>query len=245
MPFTQDNRLIAVDTPLGKDVLLLTDFSGTEEISSLFHFHLSFYSENHNITFKDIIGQNVTVSFMLANGEKRFFNGIISRFSQGRGGGETGGDTRFSSYTAELVPWLWLLTRTADSRIFQNLTVPDIVANIIQDNNFFDFQSKTKGNHPKREYCVQYRETDFNFISRLMEEEGIYYFFKHEHGKHTLVIADAPEEHQPCPNQETARYQLSGGGLLEADTITVLDMTQEIRAGKYTLNDFNFETPNT
>ncbi|MBI5055077.1 MAG: type VI secretion system tip protein VgrG [Nitrospirae bacterium] len=245
MPFTQDNRLIAVDTPLGKDVLLLTDFSGTEEISSLFHFHLSFYSENHNITFKDIIGQNVTVSFMLANGEKRFFNGIISRFSQGRGGGDTGGDTRFSSYTAELVPWLWLLTRTADSRIFQNLTVPDIVANIIQDNNFFDFQSMTKGNHPKREYCVQYRETDFNFISRLMEEEGIYYFFKHEQGKHTLVIADAPEEHQPCPNQETARYQISGGGLLEADTITVLDMTQEIRAGKYTLNDFNFETPNT
>jgi type VI secretion system secreted protein VgrG len=245
MPFTQENRLIAIDTPLGEDVLLLRGFSGIEEISAPFRFELDMLSENHEITFKDIIGKNVTVSIVLANGETRYFNGIISRFSQGRGGGESGGSPRFSCYTATMVPWLWLLSKTANSRIFQGLSVPEIVERIFSEKNFSDYKFLLHGNYDKREYCVQYRETDFNFISRLLEEEGIYYFFEHEQGKHTLILADTPEEHKPCPNQESAHYHTSAGGRLEEDTITSLEVTQEITAGKYTLNDFNFETPNT
>jgi len=243
--YTQDNSLIAINTPLGKDVLLLTGFNGTEGLSRPFDFELDMLSENPNIPFADIIGKNVTISIILPDGDKRFFNGIISRFSQGRGGGEEGGDPRLSHFRAEMVPWLWLLTQTTDSRIFQGLSVPDIVEKIFKEKGFSDFKMLLNGSYHKRDYCVQYRETDFNFVSRLLEEEGIYYFFIHEEKMHTLVLADAPEKHKPCPKQESAQYQTTSGGWLEEDVITGLEKVQEIRPGKYTLNDFNFETPST
>lgn len=245
MAYSQDNRLIAIDTPLGKDVLLLAGFSATEGMSRLFDFQLEMLSENHAISFEEIIGKSVTISVVLPSGDKRYFNGIISRFSQGRGGAEKGGDPRFSVYRATMVPWLWLLTRTADSRIFQKLKVPDIIDKIFRDLGFTDFAMRLQGDYKERDYCVQYRETDFAFVSRLMEEVGIHYFFEHENGKHTLVLADAPQENKPCPGQRSARYQLSGDGWLEEDVITGIEMTQEIRPAKYTLNDFNFEIPNT
>ncbi|MDL1982802.1 MAG: type VI secretion system tip protein VgrG [Deltaproteobacteria bacterium] len=245
MSYTQENRLIAINTPLGTDVLLLTGCHGIEGISDLFSFELDLLSENHNITFEDIIGKNVAVSIILADGDKRFFNGIISSFSQGRGGGEAGGDTHFSHYTATMVPWLWLLTRTADSRIFQKLSVPDIVEKIFTEKEFLDYKLLLNDSYDKRDYCVQYRETDFNFISRLLEEEGICYFFEHEEKKHTLILADASDKFKPCPKQESARYQISAGGWLEEDVITSLEKMQEIRPAKYSINDFNFEIPGT
>ena len=245
MAYKQENRLIAIDTPLGKDVLLLAGFRGSEGISRLFNFELAMVSENHSISFADIVGKNVTVSVVLADESARYFNGVISRFAQGRGGGEKGGDPRFSSYRATMVPWPWLLTRTADSRIFQKLSVPDIIEKIFKEKGFNDFKVKLQGSYAKRDYCVQYRETDFNFVTRLLEEEGIHYFFEHEKGKHTLVLADSSQENKPCPKQKSARYQLSGEGRMEEDVITGLDRMQEIRPAKYTLNDFNFEMPNT
>jgi len=245
MAYTQENRLIAIDTPLGTDVLLLTGCHGIERISGLFSFELNLLSENHNIKFEDIIGKNVAVSIILADGDKRFFNGIISSFSQGRGGGEVGGDPHFSHYTATMVPWLWLLKRTADSRIFQKLSVPDIIEKIFTEKGFLDYKLLLNDSYDKRDYCVQYRETDFNFISRLLEEEGICYFFEHEEKKHTLILADASDKFKPCPKQESARYQISAGGWLEEDVITSLEKMQEIRPAKYSINDFNFEIPGT
>ena len=245
MAYTQEIRLIAIDTPLGMDVLLLAGFKGIEDISGLFSFELKLLSENHNIKFEDIIGKNVSVSIILADGNKRFFNGIISSFSQGRGGGKAGGDPYFSHYASTMVPWFWLLTRTADSRIFQKLSVPDIVEKIFTEKGFLDYKLLLSDSYDKRDYCVQYRETDFNFISRLLEEEGICYFFEHEEKKHTLILADASDKFKPCPKQESARYQISAGGWLEEDVITSLEKMQEIRPAKYTINDFNFEIPNT
>jgi type VI secretion system secreted protein VgrG len=246
MVYTQENRSIAIDTPLGPDVLLLTGFSGMEGISTPFSFALDLLSENNNITFEDIIGQNVTVSVVLADGDKRFFNGIISRFSQERGKGENDTGFHLAYYTATMVPWFWLLTRTSDSRIFQQVSVPDIVEQIFTEKGFADYRMNLHSSYDTKGYCVQYRETDFNFVSRLLEQEGIYYFFAHEDGKHTMILADAPEEHRPCPKQESVRYHhVSGGGTLEEDVITGLDKTQEIGIGKYTINDFNFEMPNT
>lgn len=223
----------------------LTELTGTEGLSMPFSFELTLLSETHNIDFQKIIGENVTLSITLADGENRYFNGIISRFSQGRGGGEKGGDPRYSHYRATLVPWFWLLSRYANSRIFQDLSVPEIVERVFNDRGWFDYKIRLDKEYQKRTYCVQYRETDFNFISRLLEEEGIYYFFEHEEKKHTLALADAPDKHLPCPNQEEARYQLTEGGWLEGDVITSLEKMQEIRSGKYTLRDFNFETPDT
>ncbi len=246
MPWTQEKRLLAVDTPLGKDVLLLTVLKGMEGLSSLFNFELTMLSENHNISFEAIVGQKVTISITLATGSKRYFNGYVSSFSQGRGGTEKGGDPRFSYYQATVVPWLWLLTRTADSRIFQKLSVPDIVEKIFTEKGFLDYKMNVnKGNYKEREYCVQYRETDFNFISRLLEEEGIYYFFEHVDGNHTMILDDKPDGNKPCPNQTTAKYQISAGGWLDEDIITAFEKKKEIRAGKFTQNDYDFEKPKT
>jgi len=245
MNYTQENRFIAIETPLGEDVLLLAGFRGTEGISTLSNFKLDLISENHNVVFEDIIGKYVTISMLLADGEQRFFNGIIANFAQEGGGGETGSNPNLSFYTATMVPWFWLHTQTANSRIFQKLSVPDIVEKIFTEKGFLDYKLAFHENYDKRDYCVQYRETDFNFISRLLEDEGIYYFFEHEKGKHTLVLADGPEDHKPCPKQESARYQLSGGGWLEDDVITSLNKRQAITPSKYTLNDYNFKTPGT
>ncbi len=245
MAYTQDEKLISVKTPLGKDVLLLTGFRGTEEISRLFNFDLAMVSENHDISFEAIVGKNVTVSCQLADDSVRYFNGIISSFSQGRGGGDKGGDPQFSCYRATLVPWIWLLTKTSDLRIFQNKSAPDIIDKVFKDQGFKEYRLKLQGSYVKRDYCVQYRETDFGFISRLMEEEGISYFFEHEDGKHTMVIGDDPSGHKPCPGQKSASYHLSGEGWLEEDVITSLEMSRQIRAGKYSLTDYNFEIPAT
>lgn len=245
MAISQDQRFVRIDTPLGADVLIPESFTGSEGISSLFRFELNLFSEKHDIAFDEIIGKPVVLSLSLADGGMRYFNGIVSRFSQGRGGGEAGSDPRFSRYRATMVPWLWLLTRTTDSRIFQRLSVPEIVEQIFNEKGFTDFKLLLHDSYDKREYCVQYNETDFNFFARLLEDEGIFYFFEHENDKHTLVLADAPEEHKSCPKQATARYQTSAGGWLDADVITALGKTQEIMAGKYTLKGYNFEIPAT
>jgi type VI secretion system secreted protein VgrG len=237
MPYTQENRLIAIDTPLGDDVLLLQGFTGHEAISRLFRFQLDLLSEKSSISFKDIVGQNVTIRVTLADGSPRYFNGVVSRFSQ------SGSDLRFARYQMEVVPWLWFLTRISDCRIFQNMTIPDIIKKVFSSRGFSDFKDSLTATYDQREYCVQYRETDFNFVSRLMEQYGIFYFFQHDNGKHTLVLADAASAHQPCSGQPTAQYNLTTGDLHMDDVVTGWHMEQELRTGKYSLTDYNFETP--
>src|SRR5262249_15939458 len=145
------------------------------------------------------VGKKATVLIHLPDLSKRYINGIISSFSQGGSSPLESGTTpaAFSTYHATLVPWLWALTRTSDCRIFQNLTVPDIIAKVFKEHGFSDFANRLYGSFEPREYCVQYRETDFNFVSRLMEEEGIFYFFEHTEDKHTLVLANRSNEFKP------------------------------------------------
>ena len=236
--YTQEGGLFKIDTPLGKDVLLLRGFKGTESISRLFRFELDLLSENSSISFPDMVGKNVTISLKQPDGSYRYLNGIISRFAQ------HATEEQFTSYSAEMVPWLWFLTRNADCRIFQNKTVPDIITQVFSDLGFNDYTNSLQGSYDSREYCVQYRESDFNFVSRLMEEYGIFYFFKHEQGKHTLVLADASTAHSPCPGQSSVRYVTVSGGPQE-DVITEWQIEQELRTGKYSLEDYNFQTPST
>ena len=229
--------------------LSLSEFNGAEGVSAPFNFELGAFSSNRNIRYEDYIGQNVTVSTLLANGERRYFNGLISRFAQVSGGEEGRSAHHMSYYTATMVPWLWLLTKYANSRIFQNKTVQQIVDEILTSwdlSDHADYVWDLEGNYEERTYCVQYRETDFNFISRLLEEEGIFYFFRHEQGRHTLVLANAPSKHPECPHQNTARCEVRGYfDSQEPDVITSFQKMQEIRFGKCTLNDFNFEMPGT
>ena len=239
MSYTQENRVIAIDTPLGEDVLLLDGFSGEEGISRLFRFNLDLLSEDPAIVLKNIIGQRVTIRITLYDGNKRYVNGFVSRFAQG------GVGRPFSHYQMEVVPWLWFLTRHADCRIFQNMTIPDIIEKVFKDRGYTDFKNSLTASYETREYCVQYRESDFQFVSRLMEEYGIFYFFEHEENKHTLVLADSSSACNACPGQGAAGFNLSGGGIDSEDVVEQWDLTLELRSGKYSMTDYNFETPNT
>jgi type VI secretion system secreted protein VgrG len=240
MPYSQANRIISVETPLGEDILLLHSFSGFEGMSRLFSYSLIMLSENPSIPFASIIGKQVTITLKGPLGD-RYINGFVSRFAQ------SGGDARFTYYRAEIVPWLWFLTRHADCRIFQNKTITDIIKEVFADRGFATFEDRTETPTPQREYCVQYRETDFNFVSRLMEQYGMFYFFEHTDSQHTLVLADSSQVHRPCPNQSTVSFREAGpGGLPEdEDVITGWRLEQEVRPGKYALTDYNFETPST
>ena len=240
MAVTQETHRISISTPLGKDVLLLRGFSGSEAISQLFHLDLDLLSENDSIKFPDVVGTNVTLHANTADGTQRHWNGFISRFSQGPQ------ERRLTAYRAQMVPWLWFLTRTADCRIFQNQKVPDIIQKIFTDLKFHDFELRLYGTYTPRDYCVQYRETDFNFVSRLMEEEGICYYFDHQDGKHVLVLADDAPAHKPCPNQPTARYSFYGpGATYQEDLVTEWHCHEEFRTGAWSQTDYNFETPST
>jgi len=240
MPYTQEQRLMSIKSPLGKDALLLHSFSGHEGMSQLFHFSADFLSENHSISFKDIVGKQVTLQIHHAGDDQRHWNGFVSRFAC------VGGDNRFSYYRAEIVPWLWFLTRTADCQTFQQKTIPEIIKKVFQDHGFQDFQDRTQGSYPQREYVVQYRETAFNFVSRLMEEYGIFYFFEHDQSSHKLIFADKPQVHKNCPVQHKVRFNYTPGGLVpHEDIVDNWAAEQELRPGKYALTDYNFQTPNT
>jgi len=239
MPSTQAGRFISITTPLGDDVLLLQKFTGQEGVSQLFSFQLELVSEKPPIKLESIIGQNVTVNMMLTDVSTRHFNGFVSQFAQ------TDQDSQFTYYQAEVVPWLWFLSQTSDCRIFQNKTVPEIVMQTFHEFGFRDFRSALQGTYEPHEVVVQYHETEFNFISRLMEKAGIFYFFEHEQGKHTFVMADQPAAHPVLPGKPTVSYQpgnISGAG---RDVITRFALKREWRPGKYAMNDYNFELPST
>src|SRR3954447_14707144 len=167
MAYLQTHRRLAISSPLGSDVLLLRSFIGVEAVSELFHLELELLSEDHSLRFEDVVGKSVTLRLFDAEGKERCWNGFVSRFSQGPR------DRRLVAYRAQVVPWLWFLTRTSDCRIFQNKKVPAIIEQIFKDLGFRDYELRLYGDFPLRDYCVQYRETDFDFVSRLMEEEGI------------------------------------------------------------------------
>ena len=235
MPYTQTGRLISLTTPLGEDKLLLTGFTGHEAISQLFNFHLTTLSEDREIDFTQIVGQSVTINVIQSDDSLRFFNGVASHFAC------TGTSGDMVRYELQVVPKLWTLTRYADCRIFHNKQAPDIIKQVLGGRGI-KFQSNLTGAYKPLEYCVQYRETDFNFISRLMEQFGIFYFFQHEDGDHTMVLGDSTSAHLDCPGQSNAGFNLATGGLDAGDVVNAWSIGQELRSGKHSLTDYNFTT---
>jgi type VI secretion system secreted protein VgrG len=237
--YTQTNRPLQVTTPLGDNVLLVTGFRGSEQLSALFSFELTLIAENSTtIDFSKLVGNGIALSVAtLGEGgatEWRYINGICARFSQGNRNEE------FTSYYAEVVPQVWLLTRRFQSRIFQQKSVPDILKKVLQG---FDCDFQLRGQYEPREYCVQYRETDFDFASRLMEEEGIFYFFKHTDSGHTMIIADGSVAHIEVPGLTEAKYDVVEGGSSQGDHIFEWRKTQALRSAKYSLWDHTFQQP--
>ena len=236
--YTQVGRLISLTTPLGDDKLLLTGFTGYEAISRLFNFHLTALSEDTAIDFTQIVGQSVTVNVTQSDDSPRYFNGVVSHFAC------TGKDGDMTCYELQVVPKLWTLTRYADCRIFHNKSVKEIIMQVLGDRGI-DSSDVTTNTYKKLEYCVQYRETDFNFISRLMEQYGIFYFFRHGDGSHTMFLGDSTSAHQPCPVEDTFGFNLASGGLDAGDVVNHWTIGQELRSGKHSLTDYNFTTSTT
>lgn len=236
---TQNDRIAAIGTPLGDDVLLFRVMEGHEELGRPFKYELELQSKSYDIKFEDIVGQNVTIRFLTQKEKNRYINGYVSRFAQ------IGIEGTVARYHMTIVPWLWFLTRTADCRIFQEMTVPDIIKQVFRDHGFSDFKDDLTGTYREWEYCVQYRESYFNFVSRLMEHEGIYYYFQHEDGKHTLVLTDSSASHSPFPDYETIPYRPPNQNVvLQEEHIFEWMCQHEVQSGMYVLNAFDFSGPN-
>lgn len=237
---TQIDRPFRLKTPLGDDVLLLESFEGYERISTPYRFVLRALSENPNIDMKGLLYKPVVVTILLEDNSERHIHGNIKRMRLA----EFNADY-LAAYEIEVVPWLWFLTLFTDCRIFQNKSVKEIIEGVFTDRGFSDYEWKLQGSYPKRDYCVQYRETDFNFVSRLMEDEGIFYYFKHDQSAVKLVLTDANQQLEPCPKKETARYTPTTGGKLDEDTVFTLAQDFEVHTGNARLTDYDFEKPST
>lgn len=233
----QTNRPISVTSPLGPDKLLLVGITGQETVSRLFRYQFEVLAKiGTDVPFDKLLGQSVTaeLQFLTQDSKKRYFNGICCRVS------EDAQDDRFTTYHLEIVPKFWLASRKAQSRIFQQKSVPDILKKVLEG---YDATFELQGTFEKRDYCVQYRETDFNFACRLMEEEGIYFFFKHSNGSHKLVVANTPQSHSDVPEGSKLIYETVTGGHRPEDRIYDWHKVQELRSGKYQLRDHIFELP--
>ncbi len=255
MPYTQDDRSIAIATPLGKDKLLLKSIVITEQLGRPFVMKADLLSEEPAVDFLEMIGKGVTVRLRMpdtSGGDKqRFFSGYVSSFVQ-RPRAEG-----FFAYEATIVPWLWFLTRTADCRIFhsamtqapEEMTVPGIIKKVFKDHGFDDFTPALTATYRTMDHCTQYRETDFNFVSRLMEQEGIYYYFEHvDDGgviKHKLKLVDAMSAHSEYPDYGTIKYL--GTADADDDKGNILSWTRikQVQPGTYKVNDFDFKRPQT
>ena len=220
-------RIFELTTPLGPD-LLFRSLRGREELGRLSEFEISAVSTRADILPKDLLGKSITVKVELRSaGAYRYLNGYVTRFAQG---GTVG---RYSEYRMTVASWLWFLTRTADCRIFQEKTVPEIVKEVFADHAVAVFEDGLTGTYGRREYCVQYRETDFDFVSRLMEEEGIYYYFDHQDGRHVLKLVDSYSGHKALENAASiAYYPPHQESHADEEFIHALDVRPEHPAGR-------------
>jgi type VI secretion system secreted protein VgrG len=235
--FTQAHRLLELETPLGKDALILTDFTGREAISQLFHYRLELFSENMAIAPEQLIGKPVGFHINSKAAPQRYFHGIVNRFCAG--------STKFRAgrhYRIEVVPRLWMLTQSIDCRIFQNKTTTNILEEVFKKFNLNQYSiSDIKASQKPRPYCVQYHETTFDFISRLLEEEGIYYFFRHEKNQHTLVLTDNINSFKPVSDQP---IMYTTGSYLD-NHISHWERQYNFGVGQWTQTSYDFEKPST
>src|SRR4051812_14494150 len=232
----QEKRLASLETPLGPEVLVLTRFEGVEGLSELFEYRIDALSEDENIDFGNALGQNCSVRCISYSGTERFFNGVLV---EAQWVGVT--DTYFA-YRLVLRPWLWLMSHTTNCRIFANKNVPDIIKEVFSGADLYDFRHHLQEEYPEIEYCVQYRETDLAFVSRLMEQYGIYYYFEHTRDKHTLILADAKSSHSSIGT--IPFLPLIDKDRREREHINQLTSERRLRTGRVAVNDYDFLQPN-
>jgi type VI secretion system secreted protein VgrG len=227
--------LASVSTPLGADKLLLRATQISETLSQMPMMAVEMLSEDANIDYTKLLGKGLGIQLNLLGGGERHFHGLIIQMMQlGRRG-------RYLVYHAQVRPWLWLLSRTSDCKVFQNKTVKDIVSDVFADYPDAKFEWRLTGSYGQRVYTVQYRETDLNFVLRLLELEGIGWYFEHAQGKHTLVLTDSISKHKPFPDYEEIGYRNQNEVLRkERESVLAWKLMQQVQPGKVVLQDYDF-----
>jgi type VI secretion system secreted protein VgrG len=237
--YKQANRPFRFSSPLGKEKLLLYQFSAQERLGRLFEYRAELMSEDDSIPLDAMLGQRVDVELDLPEGGPRYFNAFVSQFTQ------VGIVGDLFHYQALLRPWPWFLTLTKDCRIYQKMTVPGILQEIFSENGFNDYELHLTHDYRTREYTVQFNETDFDFISRLMEEEAIYYYFSHSAGKHNLVLCDNYASHAPLNGKAVLPFQpIPGvGGQRGKEVVHSWKISKTVKSGCYAHTDYDFTKP--
>ena len=235
--FKQDERLLIFTSPLGKDVLLPEHLAGMEGISELFFYQLDVVATTDTtIEPKKIVGQKVTIAIQATDsGTQRYINGFVSGFEI------NGGDEEFNNYRVYIVPSLWQLTLNRNTRVFQDMTVIEVIKQVLSTYKISP-ADETSNSYSKLEYCTQYRETDLAFISRLMEQHGILYYFKHSEDDHTFTLQDVSSKLNACPIQNTFRYAPEGDrseGFYDF-VVTDFHSRTSMVTGTYTAWDYGF-----
>ncbi|MBZ9702897.1 MULTISPECIES: type VI secretion system Vgr family protein [unclassified Mesorhizobium] len=231
-----NERATVVRTPVGSDLLTFTHLVGRDEISRCFAYTVGFVSKDSDIDPLKMLGGPVSIEG--ESDPKRWLSGIVSEFRLTRM------EDRLAYYEAVMRPWLWFLGNTTDCYIFQNKSVVDIVKDVFKKYGISEFDLRLQGSYPAREYCVQYDETDLDFVQRLLEHEGIFYFFEHDDGKHTLVLADAMSKLKPAPGYEKVLYNFEGqGSRRDVEYITEWIPGSSVRPGAYAHTDYDFKKP--
>lgn len=244
MALELEDRKCKLKTALGEGVLQLKRMQMTEAVSSLFEMNLELASTDARIKAKDLIGTSVTLEMPLHRGEVRYFNGIVSRFVH-LGTYRSDDERLLVAYQATVVPWFWTLTRNSDCRVFEKKSVVEIAEQIFKDYGYGDYEFYKLATNAKSEimdYCVQYRESDFAFLSRLFEKWGLAYTFVHEDEKHTLRIFDDSASLPDNEHSAEAKFYGEGGSGRRGDIDSWTDF-QELLPGKWSIKDYNFEDP--
>ncbi|MEI2417232.1 type VI secretion system tip protein TssI/VgrG [Orrella sp. JC864] len=234
------NRIFTVHTALPDGMLEFRAMSGTEALSSLFEFEVEMQAESYALDLRQMLGKPLTLAIALDPIGKRYLNGQVTRCTLV---GRAGPTARHYIYRATVRPWLWYLTQTTDSKIFQNKPVPEVIQEVLGEYGFA-VESQLTASYRNWEYCVQYQESDFNFVSRLMEHEGIYYWFRHEEGKHTLILSDSVTRHETLPHNPMLTYygpdRVAQPG---QEYVSSWEPAEQITPGRFATVDYDFKKP--
>lgn len=234
------NFITTMTSPLGDGQLLFSHLTGCDAMGTLFEFDLDLLRPEAlgSVDSQALMGHDITIKIGLADGITRYINGAVVQIKH------TGMVNRFYCYRAVLRPWLWFLTLTSNCRIFQDKSTLDIIKAVFADYAFANVEYHLEETYESRAYCVQYRESDFDFVSRLMEHEGIFYYFKHQQGKHILIIIDSGSSYQQIEGYQTIPYfPPENKANRERDHIYEWLGSNQVCTGKYEINDFDYESP--
>jgi len=230
-----------VTTPLDEDsdnrAFVLENVQGHEQISTLFHYHLQLKAANKTINTNDMIGKTVTVHIHMSNDQTRYINGVVTSFVQSEFTGN------LTSYQAEIRPYFWLLTLTQNCKIFQEQTVPEIITTVLNEYDFIHLKNNLNNDYVVRDYCVQYQESSYNFITRLMEDEGIYYYFKHTQDQHELLLMDSIDSHDLCSGADTVQVASNSFDVTNDCLIRSCNFTHQMIPNQYTLKCNDYRNP--